>query len=207
MTTNQNRRPALDGVLADIAAAPSPPDAQILRAWTAKYPEFATEIVDFATDWVEMEAARPEHSVTSEDVDLVVNRTMSRVQAMLDAAERPDMLTDLAADIRAAGHDLDSFQRAVGIDRSILDCLIARLVKPVTVPAQLVRALADALNRSIDRVRDYQRLPPQQVAAYKSRKRPEIKQADFAVLVQHSQLSEVEKTRWLAEAPDPILRE
>jgi hypothetical protein len=192
MTANQNRGPALDDVLADIAAAPSPPDAQVLRVWTAKYPEFAAEIVDFATDWVEMEAARSEHVVTAEDIDVVVNRTMSRVQAILDAAERPEVVTDLTADIRAAGYDLDAFQRVVGIDRSILDCLISRLIKPATVPVRLVQVLAEALNRTVECVRDYLCRPPQQVTAYKAR---------------NSGLSDAEKARWLAEVPDPALRE
>jgi len=207
MIADRNRKPSLDDVLTEIAAAPNPPDARELRAWTGKYPEFAAAIIDFATDWVEMESAQTEHPVTAEDVDLVVNRTMSRVQMMLDAAERPTALTDLAADIRAAGHDLDSFQRAAGIDRSMLDCLIARLVTPMTVPRQLVQTLAGTLNRSIDRVRDYLRLPPQPVVAYKARKRPEVRQADFAVIVRDSQLPDVEKARWLAEPPDPALQD
>ena len=114
MTADRNRKPTLDDVLTEIAAAPNPPDAESLHTWIAKYPEFGAAIVDFATDWVEMELDHIEHPVATEDVDLVVNRTMSRVQMMLDAAERPAALTDLAADIRAAGHDLNSFQRAVG---------------------------------------------------------------------------------------------
>jgi hypothetical protein len=207
MIADRNRKPSLDDVLTEVAAAPNPPDAGGLRAWAAKYPEFAAEIIDFATDWVEMEATGPKPVVTADDVDVVVNRTMSRVQMLLDDAERPTALTDLAADIGAAGHDLDSFQRAIGIDRSILDCLIARLVSPATVPSRLVQVLGAALNRSLERVYDYLRLPPQPVAAYKARKRPEVKQADFAMIVRHSQLSDAEKARWLAEPPDPTLRE
>lgn len=207
MIANLGRKPLLEDVLAEIAVASSPPDAQSLRVWTAKYPEFAAEIMEFATDWVEMDAACLEHLVTAEDVDIVVNRTMSRVQKMLDTEERSVSLIDLAVDIRATGYDFDTFQRIVGIDRSILDCLIARLVRPVRLPASLVRVLAETLNRSIEDVREYLRLPPQPVAAYKSRRRPDIKQADFAEIVQHSQLSEVEKARWLAEPPDPVLGE
>jgi hypothetical protein len=207
MTASRNRKLALDDVLAEIAAAPSPPDAQLLRAWMAKYPEFAAEIVEFATDWVEMEAAPSGPPVNDEDVDLVVNRTMSRVQAILDAEERPAALTDLPSDIRAAGYDLDAFQGAIGIDRSILDCLIARLVRPATLPARLVRTLADSLGRSLGAIRDYVRLPPQAATAYRARTRPQTAQADFAMLVQHSKLSDAEKERWLAEPPDPSLRE
>ena len=36
-------------------SGPEPPEAGTLRAWTEKYPEFAAEIVDFATDWIEMD--------------------------------------------------------------------------------------------------------------------------------------------------------
>jgi len=196
----------LDDVFDDLASPSAPPDPATLRAWTKEYPQFAREIVAFATDWVAMDASRVGGSATAEDVDLVVNRTMSRVQTMLDAAERPEPLTDLAADIRASGHDFDSFQRFLGIDRSILDSLIARLAKPATIPALLVRSAAEALNRPLDRLREYFRLPAQLAGAHKSRTRPAPAQIDFAVLVRHSKLTDPEKDRWLNEPPDPGLR-
>lgn len=197
---------SLDDVLAEIAAAPAPPDGPTLRALTEKYPAFKSDIIEFATDWVAMEAARSTHEVTAEDIDLVVNRTMSRVQALLDHDDRPVTVRDLIADIHAAGHDIDSFERAIGIDRSIVNCLIGRLIKPATLPARLVTAMAEALNQSIEAVREYLRLPPQRVTAYRAHKRPEFKQADFAMVVQHSNLPEPEKAKWLAEAPDPKLK-
>ena len=206
MTAKLNRRPDLDDLLDELARLPSPPDAALLRAWTKEYPEFAREIVAFATDWVAMDAARVERSVTVEDVDLVVNRTMSRVQMMLDAVERSGSLTDLAADILAAGYDFDLFQRFLGIDRSILDSLIARLAKPATIPALLVRSAAEALSRPLDRLREYFRLPAQLAGAHKSRTRPAPAQVDFAVLVKHSKLPDPEKDRWLKEPPDPGLQ-
>lgn len=207
MTANSNRKPQLEEVLDEFSGLSSSPDAATLRTWTKEYPEYARELVAFATDWVAMDAARVERVVTAEDVDVVVNRTMSRVQAALDAAERPETLTDLAADIVAAGHDFDSFQRTVGIDRSMLDCLIMRLTKPATLPALLVRLVAGALNRPLDALRGYFRLPAQLAAAHRSRTRPAPTQVDFAMLVQHSQLSEPEKDRWLKEPPDPGLQD
>ena len=207
MTTNATPKPSLDDVLAELAALPAAPDAQQLRQWMSQYPEFAAEIVDFATDWVEMEAAEDVPEATQDEVNRIVNRTMSRVQQLLDEAERPDSMQDLGAEIKAAGHDLDSFQRAVGVDRSILTCLMERMVRPATIPLPLVLAMVEALNRSVDQVRAYLVLPPQPSAAYRSRRQPVSEQADFSELVEHAALSDADRARWLAEPPDPALRD
>jgi len=63
------------------------------------------------------------------------------------------------------------------------------------------------LDRTLENVRNYLRLPPQSLAAYKTRARPDLKQVDFAMLVEHAKLSEKERLRWLAEPIDPMLRE
>ncbi|MCY4497245.1 MAG: hypothetical protein OXC14_08165 [Rhodospirillaceae bacterium] len=207
MTTNATPKPSLDEVLTEIAALPAPPDAQQLRRWTSQHPEFTAEIVDFATDWVEMDAAEDVPEATQDEVNRIVNRTMSRVQQLLDEAERSDSMQDLGVEIKAAGHDLDSFQRAVGIDRSILTCLMERMVKPAGIPLLLVQALAEALNRSVEQIRTYLVLPPQPSAAYRSRSQPVSNQADFSELVEHAELSDSDKARWLAEPPDPALRD
>ena len=207
MTTNATPKPSLDDVLAEIAASPAVPDAQQLRHWMSQYPEFAAEIVDFVTDWVEMESAEGAPEATQDEVNRIVNRTMSRVQQLLDEAERSDSMQDLGAEIEAAGHDLDSFQRTVGIDRSILTCLMERMVRPAGIPLLLIQALAEALNRSVEQVRTYLVLPPQPSAAYRSRRQPVSNQADFSELVEHADLSDADKERWLAEPPDPTLCE
>ena len=75
-------------VLAKLAALLAPPDAQQLRGWMSQYPEYKASIITFVTDWIEMEATKVPHEVTTEDVNLVVNRTMSRVQQILDEADR-----------------------------------------------------------------------------------------------------------------------
>ena len=207
MTTNATPKSRLDNVLAEIAASHAVPDAQQLRQWMSQYPEFAAEIVDFATDWVEMDATEGVPEVTEDAVNRIVNRTMSRVQQLLDEAERSDSIQDIGAEIGAAGHDFDSFQRAVGVDRSILTCLMERLVRPATIPLLLVHSLAETLNRNVERVRAYLVLPPQPSAVYRSRKQPMLIQTDFSELVENAQLSDADKARWLAEPPDPALRE
>jgi hypothetical protein len=207
MMTADGTRPQLEDVLDEFVGLQTPPDAAMLREWTKEYPEYARELIAFATDWVAMEASRENRTVTADEIDVVVSRTMSRVQAALSAAERPASVTDLAAEIRGAGHDFDSFQRTVGIDRTMLDSLIARLVKPATLPALLVGLVAGAVQRTPDLLRAFFRLPPQLASAHRSRTRPVSHQIDFSDLVKHSHLPMAEQERWLKEAPDPALQE
>lgn len=206
MNSDDTRKPTLDDVLDEIATSDTAPDNRELRAWMSKYPEYSRAIVEFVTDWVATDAMRGRQAITPEDVDLVVNRTMSRVQATLDA-ERPSTIQDLLQDAEAAGHDPHSLQRVLGIDDTLLSCLAARLIEPATVPLRLVQGLVRALSRPIDLVRDYLRMPPQAVGALRSRKRPELQRQDFATLVKCSLLPEAEKERWIREARDPVLQE
>ena len=206
MTVSRNRNPLLDDVLAEIAAAPAPPNARQFRAWVNRYPQFQSEIVDFVTAWIEMEAAAPACEAVQEEVDLAANRALSRIRELLDEAARPVCIKNLVAEIQAAG-GFDAFQRAVGIDRSLLTCLEKRLIRPVTIPHRMVAAIARALNRDAAAVRDYLRLPPQPAAAYSARRQPALQQVDFAAVVAHADLPEAEKARWLAAPPDPAFRE
>lgn len=206
MSFDSNRKPTLDDVLGEIAASAAAPDAIALRVWMTKYPEYKREIIDFTTDWVAMDAGRNNDAITTEDVNLVVNRTMSRVQTML-SAERPAAIQDLFRDAKSAGHDADSLQRALGVDRTILTSLAARLVAPATVPLRLIATLAQTLNRTIEAVHVYLRMPPTSLVASRSLTRPRLQQKDFATFVKTSLLSNEEKERWLEEAPDPALKE
>lgn len=207
MIARTEQKETLDDVLAEISAMPVPPDDQQLRGWLNRYPEFKASIIDFVTDWVDMEASRAPHDVTPEDVNLVVNRTMSRVQQALDEADRPPAIHDLAAEITSAGYDLGSYQRTLGIDHSMLTCLAERMVKPATIPLRLVQDIAYTLQRSNELVRAYFRKPPQLSAAYKARRQPERKQVEFSYIVEHADLTPPDKAKWLAERPDPALRD
>jgi hypothetical protein len=205
MNAKSDNKPDLEAVLDEFASLSGPPDAATLNAFIADHPQFERELIEFATDWVATDAARHRQPVTAALVDSIVNRTMSRVQSMMDEADRSPEIVDLAADIKAAGHDLESFQRAVGIDRTILDGLIDRLVIPATLPARLVTMAAAALKRSADQFREYVLIPPRLAAANKSRGRPSATQAEFQIFVRDSGLPEEDRTRWLAEPPDPKL--
>lgn len=207
MTTKTERQHSLDDVLTEIRALGTPPAGDALRAWFNRYPAFKKDIIDYVTAWVDVESRAHLPDPAPEVVNRVVSRTMSRVQQLLDEADREQRIHDLSAEITAAGHSAESFQRLLGIDLSILTSLAARLVRPATIPARLVREIADALHRQIDAVRDYLRQPPQLATAHKAKKRPTARQVEFSYLVEHAQLPEDDKRKWLAEEPDPVLQD
>jgi hypothetical protein len=196
--------PTLDHVLMRFAETVDTPNERVLRDWLADYPQFAQELIEFATDWLERDAARAQVDFTQADFDSIVNRTMSRAQQLLDETPPTDVV-DLHAEIRRAGYSTASFVRLVGVDQSILDCLFARLVKGATIPARLIEAMSDALDRSADSLRAYFRLPPQQALAFKASSQPVLNQVDFSDLIRQSSLQEDVRLRWLSEAPDPKL--
>lgn len=79
--------PSIDDVLHELAALPEPPSASALRVWLNRFPKFKREIIEFVTDWLEMEALGREFPITQEDIDQVVNLTMSEVQRQLDTLD------------------------------------------------------------------------------------------------------------------------
>ncbi|MCA1373570.1 MULTISPECIES: hypothetical protein [unclassified Bradyrhizobium] len=207
MITKTELQHSLDDVLTEIRALGTPPSGDALRAWLNLYPAFKRDIIAYVTAWVDVETRAETAEPAPEEINRVVSRTMSRVQQLLDEADRQRSIHDLSAEIATAGHSLESFQRLLCIDSSILTSLAARLVRPATIPARLVREIAEALHRQRDAVRDYFRLPPLLATAHKARKRPTAKQVDFAYLIEHATLPEPDKKQWLAEQPDPVLQE
>ena len=177
MTTTPETNPhSLDDVFTEISALSAPPTGDTLREWLQRYPAFKEDITNFVAAWIDMESRATSHDVTNEQIDRVVNRTMSRVQQILDESERSAPMTDLTREIDSAGYTFESFQRSLGTDASILSCLADRMIRPSTIPLRLVRSCAELLLRSIDAVREYLRLPPQLASAYKARRQPEAVQ-------------------------------
>lgn len=208
MNTNLHRsKPALEEVLNEIASARAAPDARQVRTWVEKFPEYKKEITDFTTAWIEMQVACDGDDVETEEIDSIVNRTMSCIQIMLHEHEsHSDPIKSMLTQIHTANYDLDSFEKAIGVDRSILSCLMERLIEPATIPGQLVSRIADALRRPAGLIRAYLQQPSAPVAVFKARTRPRTCRATFADVVRGSSLTDAEKARWLAEPPDPAMQ-
>jgi hypothetical protein len=196
--------PTLEEVLQEFIAGGAAPTAEHIHEWINRYPQFAREIIAFATTWVEVDYAPPGDPIKVSDIDQAVNRTMSRLQSLLfeeEAAAKTAEIRDFVTIIKAAGYELESFEPAIGVDRSILTCLIERLILPKTIPVRLIASIATILRLSIDTVRNYFAEPPRSHAAHKARQKPVIRQVSFADAVRDSTLPEQDKRRWLAEIP------
>lgn len=202
MNATNKKSPSLDEVLDEIASRATTPNALQLRELTGKYPQFKKEIIDFVTDLAAMDIAPSGDELSTDDVDLIVDRAVSRVNQMLFDSQKAKVLTDLYADIKASGHDTDSFRSLIGVDHSLLDCLANRLVRPGSVPRRLVETMAAVLRREADNVRAFLAMPPVAATAYKSKAKPAVRQMEFNELVEHADLPETEKQAWLGEEAD-----
>ncbi len=199
---HETSHPTLDDVLQQLIASGAAPTAEHVREWIKRYPQFSREIIAVATTWIEVDNAPPGDPIEASDIDRVVNRTMSRIQSLLfeeEVAAKTAEIRDFVAVIKAAGHDLDSFERAIDVDRSILTCLIERLIQPTTIPGRLITRMAEILRLSIDAVQNYLAGPPKSQAAHRAKQKPVIQQVSFAEAVRGSTLPEQDKMRWLAE--------
>jgi hypothetical protein len=208
MRANLPRSATLDDVLTELAATDTPLDPAAVRAWVEAYPQFRREIVDLATDMAEMEALADlgEEPIQDADIALIVNRTMSQVQQVLDAEERAREIADLATDLRMAGETMGSLEQALGIDRSMMAALIGGYIRPATIPARLVAGLSDRLSRGLDEVRGALRRGPVAQPAMKAVTGPRLQQVDFADLLDDADLTPEARERWRREPPDPALQ-
>ena len=197
MQPTKNDTP-LDAVLDGISALEAIPDQETIRSLIDQYPQYRSEIIDFVTDWIEMEATLPKHPVSESDINSVVNRTMSRVQAMLREEDESPPIESLVQAIEASGNSLESFVRQVGIDRTMLTSINSRRILLETVPKRLLQRIADVIGISLRALMAYLERPPRQANAYMSTKPPSVERVKFSEVVRESTLTEDEKRRWLA---------
>ena len=153
----------LDNALAEFAAAADRPSQALLDEWIEKYPQFETEIVDFALEWAATVLVGSE-SLAAEEESHLVSKTMSylqrvsRTQDHVAAAPTParsanetrDQIKRVEAAFRARGPQA-MWAESLGIDESIMALFEEHMISP-PVPKRLLNAFASALNESVEAV-------------------------------------------------------
>ena len=191
-------------VLEQFAAAAELPDADLVRTWTERYPEFSEDIVAFATDWLQAELfVGPE--LDDELDDSLVNRTMSRVQKLsfdhekqsaqpkaVTVLEAPRVVVD-SLEHQLARHNIE-LVKVLKIDESVLALFEARMIKPDSIPARILDAFAQFVGREF--VQAWVTREPVPVLAHRAHTLPKVVQVTF-----------IDAVMMAPDLPDEIKRE
>ncbi len=174
----------------DRALAASPNDHAQLTRWTARFPQFAEELMDIGY-------ARFAFGLTLTD---------PVEEYLAESALVP--LTNLMDEAKVRGLDTARFAQSLQIDKLLLGKLNRRNLDALTLPRVLVERLAQALERSVEEIAAYLNGDMRLAASahYKSRQAPSIvaeagapKQSFAEALGSGTQISEEDKAFWLAE--------
>ena len=200
----------LDDVLGAFAAAADRPSKVLVDEWTEKYPQFETEIVDFALEWAATLLVGSE-PLAMEEEDRLVSHTMSHLQRVnqnqdVASASSPvrsagatrDQIRRVEAAFRARGPQA-AWTKSLGIDESILALFEEHMIVP-PVPQRLLKAFSSALNESVEAVSAWLFQSNRRVVLARSAaKAPTRTQWTFKQAVENSTLSHEAKQQWLRE--------
>jgi len=200
----------LDGVLGAFAAAADRPSKALVNEWTQKYPQFETEIVDFALEWAATLLVGSE-PLALEEEDRLVSHTMSHLQSVsqkqdVAAASSPvrsagathDQIRRVEAAFRARGPQA-AWAKSLGLDDSILALFEEHMIVP-PVPQRLLNAFSSALNEGVEAVSAWLFQSNQPVVLARSAtKAPTRTYWTFKQAVENSTLSDEAKQQWLRE--------
>lgn len=207
MKANEMKQANLESVLLDFRVEAVAPRPAILEQYCRRYPQFARELTDYALEWL-IESATAEE--TSADVvqgassSPLVSRAISRLyerirerDAAKEAATRssgqqaPNPFQGLPLDrVRATRDEL-------GINTPLFGKFRNRLIDPDTVPRGFLERFARLLERTVDELLGYLRLPPTVHAGadFKAEGKPSVsaRKESFADAVRGSSLDEKQK--------------
>lgn len=184
------------------SSAPTP-----LKTWIARHPELANEIVRWATDAPILAYADSllSDEATEARAQSLGKLALAEVRARYETGRvsAPASLIDTA---KQKGWTVQSLTERLNIGRTTLAKLEQRLFRAATVPAQLVEALADALQVNPAQVKNYLNQSPTLAAgaSYKSDGVPAVsEQEEFARAVRDCRdMTAEQKAYWLKIAQD-----
>ena len=202
--------PTLDDALNTYVEKNDRPTAENLKEWVKRYPQFREDLIEFAAAWAEELVLPAVAEISTEAEKVLVDRAMSHVLNVaysrdveaLEQTTSDDRVRSLTQDGQRAGIKPSQLAKACALDLGLLSKLNNRQIQPWTIPTELIRLLAEHLNKTIAVLMIYFAGPPQATAgkAYLSRGKPTgTGQQSFAEAVRQSSLSDEEKARWLNE--------
>ncbi|MXZ23468.1 MAG: hypothetical protein F4Y80_01155 [Caldilineaceae bacterium SB0665_bin_21] len=139
-----------------------------LGEWIRRYPEFESELTEFAVSWSLMKWLPPSSDSEAEEVDeeTLVLRGVSVVQNLLHrqlqepASESVTPLESLITEGRARGWEPRRLAQVTRLGNSLLRKLDRRLISHASIPQELINHLAQVLQREATSISSYLQLGP-----------------------------------------------
>ncbi len=199
-----------DAVLTAFAQAKDAQSGAKLSEWTARYPAQAKDLARLASQaWAgeEQEAAAPDIAARYRGIGLTALRACRpepKPAEVFTFSAAP--MASLLAAAQAAGKEADDVAAVLGLPSALFWKLHRRLIAPDSIPHTLIAGLAASVNRTLDEVAAYLRMPPQMAvgASFRSDSAPHIgAQESFAeALNAEVEATEAQRNRWLRDRND-----
>ena len=191
----------LRDVLQELVTAVERPDGATLEEIVRRYPQFATELTDFAVEWV-LQDSLPEEEA-SEDAESAVPEAMRRFRAKLRELDGADSVPAVDPFAERPAAELARIATVLALDKTILAKLRDRKILGDTVPGALREGLARELAVPVQVVASHLAAPAavHAGASFKAavKPRPGPKET-FEEAVRRSTLTAEGQAMWLADA-------
>jgi hypothetical protein len=196
-----------DAVLTAFAQARTGPNGAKLSEWTARYPAQARDLARLAAqEW----AGEGRDSTLPDSASRFRSIAMAALRTYRPEPKRAEVITfsaapmtSLLAAAEAAGKEADDVASLLDLPSALFWKLHRRLIAPDSVPRALVASLADAVNRTVDEVAAYLRMPPQMAAgaSFRSDDAPSVGQQESfeQALLAEAELADGSYRRWLRD--------
>lgn len=195
-----------DAVLTAFAQAA--PNGAKLSEWTARYPAQARDLARLAAQvWAgeDREPAVPETAARYRSLGLAALRAYRpepKPAEVFTFSASP--ITSLLAAAEAAGKGAEGVAASLDLPSALFWKLHRRLIAPDSIPRSFITALADTVNRTVDEVAIYLRMPPQMAAgaSFRSDDTPSVgPQESFEEALQtEPEATDAPYRRWLRDS-------
>lgn len=204
MTHTTGSEARLEDVLYELSMASASPGADLLDDFVRHYPQFASELTDFAVELAldalksagDEAAAAPAQAGVSPAVGSAISRLHNRLHAAKQRRQQRHSSKPADPFSALSRNELRAFGDAIHANIVFVAKLRDRLISLDTIPAELRRQAAQHLHVPEELLAAYWNAPPQiqQAAKFKSEQKPEaVKQQTFAEAVASSHLSDEQK--------------
>ena len=193
----------LEEILNDFAAAAGP-TRENLTEWVRRYPQYAKELVECAVNWsrTERAALSAEPAV---DTEALTQRGLGIVRQLLDRTEKSEPptlpLPDLIKLGEGQGLTRQRIAEALGLSTTLLTKLNRRLIRPTSIPRELITRLADLLQQREAAIETYFQVAPRLAhgAQYRAEQAPSAGEPQdfFEAVRTDTGLTAAQRQHWL----------